>query len=136
MTVLAHWTWLTTEVTDTGPASSVTFQQGATLLRRPASSGGITVERQVFGAALSGTATRIGERADADFNDFPASRVTLPSYTTVDLALDAPIRRAIGRSPGFDLTLRGENIFNAAYEQTVGFPGRGRSILAGGRLRF
>jgi outer membrane receptor protein involved in Fe transport len=54
----------------------------------------------------------------------------------MDLALDVPIRAASGRSPGVDLTLRGENLFDAAYLQTVGFPGRGRTLLAGGRVRF
>ena len=82
------------------------------------------------------TALRIGSRADVDFSGVAASRVILPGYTTMDLALDAPFRRASGRSPGVDLTLRGENLFNAAYQQTVGFPGRGRTLLAGGRVRF
>ena len=54
----------------------------------------------------------------------------------MDLSLDAPIRRSAGRSLGIDLTLRGENLFNAAYQQTVGFPGRGRTLFAGGRARF
>jgi vitamin B12 transporter len=136
VTLSAHWTWLHTEVTDTGAASSPTFRQGSSLIRRPAQSGGATVAYRWDGLAVAVTVLRIGSRDDVDFSGVTASRVTLPGYTTMDLALDAPIRRASGRSPGVDLTLRGENLFNAAFQQTVGFPGRGRTLLAGGRLRF
>lgn len=136
LTLSAHWTWLHTEVTDTGAASSLSFQQGASLIRRPGSSGGGTAAYRWRGLTLAGTVIRIGSRDDVDFSGFPGSRVILPAYTTIDLAVDAPIRRAASRSFGFDLTLRGENLFNAVYQQTVGFPGRGRTLFAGGRARF
>jgi outer membrane receptor protein involved in Fe transport len=54
----------------------------------------------------------------------------------VDLALDLPVGARGRNVPGLDLTLRAENLFDAAYQQTVGFPGRGRTLLAGARLRF
>ena len=132
----AHWTWLHTEVTDTGHASTVTFEQGASLIRRPGSSGGATLAYRVRGLDVAATVLTVGNRDDVDFSGVAASRVTLTGYTTLDLALDAPIRRGAGRSPGIDLTMRGENLFNAAYLQTVGFPGRGRTVLAGARVRF
>jgi vitamin B12 transporter len=136
VTVSAHWTWLHTEVTDTGAASSPSFQQGSALIRRPAQSGGATVAYHWHGLTVAATGLRSGPRDDVDFSGVAASRVTLPGYTTMDLAVDAPVRMASGRSPGVDLTLRGENLFDAAYQQTVGFPGRGRTLLAGGRVRF
>ncbi len=136
LTLSAHWTWLHTEVTDTGSAASLSFQQGASLIRRPGSSGGGTAAYRWHGLTLAGTATRTGTRDDVDFAGFPGTRVILPAYTTLDLSLDAPIRRSAGRSLGIDLTLRGENLFNAVYQQTVGFPGRGRTLFAGGRARF
>jgi vitamin B12 transporter len=136
LTLNAHWTWLHTEVTDTGSASSLTFTQGATLIRRPASSGGGTLAYRLRGLTVAATATRIGDRDDVDFSAFPGARVTLPGYTTVDLAIDAPLVRGAHRSPGVDLTLRGENIFDAAFMQAVGFPGRARTVYAGGALRF
>ncbi|MEO5798711.1 MAG: TonB-dependent receptor [Gemmatimonadales bacterium] len=132
----AHWTWLRTEVTDTGAASSVVFEQGQRLLRRPASSGGVNATWRVRGATLSAGASYVGARDDADFRDFPATRTTLPSYALVDLSLDAPIRRANGTLPGLDLTLRGENIFDANWVQVVGYPGRGRTLFGGARLHF
>jgi vitamin B12 transporter len=136
LTLGGHWTWLTTEVTDTGSAASLTFEQGASLIRRPGSSGGGTVAYRGGGVTLAALVTYIGTRDDVDFSTASGSRVILPSYTTMDLSLDAPIRRSTGRSLGIDLMLRGENLFNAAYEQTVGFPGRGRTLFAGASARF
>ena len=78
----------------------------------------------------------VGTRDDVDFSSSSGSRVTLPAYSTLDLSVDVPIRRAAGRSLGIDLMLRGENLFNAVYQQTVGFPGRGRTLFAGGSARF
>lgn len=134
--VRAHWTWLKTEVTDTGAASSVVYTQGQRLLRRPASSGGVTATWLVRGVTLGATATYVGERDDRDDRNFPSVRVTLPSYTTVDLSLDAPIRRAGRGLPGLDLTVRAENVFDADYDQAMGYPGRGRTLFGGARLQF
>lgn len=132
----AHWTWLHTEVTDTGAASSLVFTQGARLIRRPASSGGGTLAYRWRGLALTATGARVGERDDVDFSGYPGARVILPAYTTMDLAVDVPLHQGAGRSPDVNLTLRGENAFSAAYQQSVGFPGRRRTLFAGGRLRF
>jgi vitamin B12 transporter len=136
VTLRGHWTWLATEVTDSGAASSQTFQQGARLLRRPPSSGGITATVQHGGATLAGGLSYVGERDDVDYRDFPAARTALPSYTTVDLSLELPVRHAGGGSPGAALTFRGENLLDASYEQVVGFPGRGRTLFVGAQLRY
>ena len=136
LTLSAHWTWLHTEVTDTGAASSLAFREGAALIRRPGSSGGGQAAWHAGRFMLSGTVVRVGSRDDIDFSGATGSRVILRAYTTIDIALEAPLRRAEGRLPGFDLTLRGENVFDAEYQQAVGFPGRRRTLLGGGRFRF
>lgn len=136
LSLRAHWTWLRTEVTDTGAAQSVVFTQGERLLRRPASSGGVSATWLVRGLTLGATATYVGERDDRDDRNFPSVRVTLPSYTVVDLALDAPIRRAGRGLPGLDLTFRAENLFDADYDQAMGYAGRGRTLFGGARLQF
>jgi vitamin B12 transporter len=133
--VRGHWTWLSTQVTDSGATSSVAFRQGSRLLRRPATSGGGSLLVDIAGAHVAGTVTWVGERDDADFRDFPATRTTLPSYATVDLALEAPPLRA-AHGPGVVLVARAENLFDARWDQVVGFPGRGRTLFAGGRLAF
>ncbi len=135
-TVTGHWTWLATAVTDTGAAASPAFAEGERLLRRPASSGGAVVEYRSGGATLSVAGTWVGRRDDVDYNRSPAARITLPSYTTVDAAVAVPVVGRGSRFPGTELTLRAENLFDAHYQQTVGFPGRGRTLLAGARLRF
>lgn len=136
LAVRAHWTWLDTEVTDTGTTASVVFTQGASLLRRPGASGGLTATAMVAGGTVGVAITRVGSRADADYRDFPAARVTLPSYTLVDASLDLPLVRRGQAGAGIDLTLRAENLFDRAYDQVVGFPGRGRTVMGGGRVRF
>ncbi len=140
LTLNAHWTWLHTEVTDTGSASSLSFMQGATLIRRPASSGGGTLAYRASGATLAATATRIGDRDDRlDFSSFSRGLpgYFLPGYTTVDAAVDFPLHRGAGRSPAVDLMLRAENLFvHRPHADCVGFPGRGRTLYAGGGIRF
>jgi vitamin B12 transporter len=131
-----RWTWLSTEVTDSGSASTATFAQGKPLLRRPASSGGLTASLRQGRTTLAATINHVGMRDDVDFRDFPSTRTALPSYTTVDVALDFPVGGLGPNFPGLDFTLRAENLFDAAYQQTIGFPGRGRTLLAGARLRF
>lgn len=132
----AHWTLLSTAVTDSGSASTVTFAQGEALLRRPGSSGGTSLTLHPGRASLTVGLNHVGRRDDVDFRDFPATRTALPSYTTVDASLDAPLLSSGGRRAGLNLTVRAENLFAAQYQQTIGFPARGRTLLAGARLRF
>lgn len=131
-----HWTWLATLVTDSGSASTATFTQGRPLLRRPASSGGVTATLRQGRATLAASVNHLGTRDDVDFRDFPATRTALPSYTTVDVSLDIPVRGPGRNVPGLDVMLRAENLLDAAYQQTIGFPGRGRTLLAGARVRL
>ncbi len=129
-----HWAWLGTAVTDSGVASSVTFRQGDPLLRRPAMSGGATLLARLTGARGSATLNWVGAREDADFRDFPATRITLPSYASVDLALEVPLVGTEHGGRGAVLLFRAENLLDATWQQAVGFPGRGRTLLVGGRL--
>jgi len=136
LTVRARWTWLDTEVRDSGSASSLTFRQGSSLLRRPASSGGVTATLRAGMATVAGSLTRIGRRDDVDYRDFPATRTALPSYTIVDLSLELPVRRGGAGAPSVELTLRAENLLDATYDQVIGFPGRGRTLFGGAQLRY
>lgn len=136
LTLRARWTWLDTEVRDSGSASSLTFRQGSPLLRRPASSGGVTATWRAGTATVAGSLTRIGRRDDVDYRDFPATRTALPSYTIVDLSLELPVRRGGVGAPSVDVTFRAENLFDAAFDQVIGFPGRGRTLFGGAQLRY
>ncbi len=136
LTINGRWTWLHTAVSDTGVASSAAFEEGKPLIRRPASSGGVTATWNQGGLRVVANVNHVGRRDDVDFASGSGVRVILPGYTTADVALDLPVRRMTPRSPGVELTLRLENLFDSGFEQTVGFPGRARTILAGARMQF
>ena len=134
--VRGRWSWLSTAVTDSGVASSATFAQGEPLLRRPAHSGGLVLLVNQLGAVASVAVDWVGARDDVDFRDFPATRITLPSYGVVGASLTAPLLEGGGGVPALELHLRAENLFDAAWDQVVGFGGRGRTIRVGGRLSY
>ncbi len=135
VTVTAQYTGLRTRVTDAGASVSPVFALGQALVRRPAHSGRIGVRVRPFErASLSANVNFIGHRDDVDFRPFPAERVTQPGYRTVELAGELAVLQAVGRQPSLTLTARVENMFDAKYEPIVGFPGRRRAVLAGGRI--
>lgn len=132
----AAYTWLRTEVTDPGFSSGDgdVFVRGEELIRRPARQGRVGVAYLAFGRArLSGDLTMVGKRTDVDFGPFPSVRKELPGYTLVDLGADVEVLR---RGPIVAATFRVENAFDEEYETVVGFPGRGRVILAGVRTHW
>lgn len=135
--VSAQYTHLMTDVTDAGASTSVSFEEGQPLLRRPANSGRVRVAVDpIEGLRLGSNVNLIGPRDDVDFNAFPAVRVVLPGYTLVEFTAEYDVlRSADGRS---NLTLLGriENAFDAQYQAVFGYPGRGRTILAGARVGF
>ena len=130
------YTHLSTEVTDAGfdAGEAATFVEGERLLRRPddavtVRADAIVTERVRLGA----TVLWVGSRDDIRFAPFPepSQRVTLPSYTTMDLSATATILHGSPGRPGLDLTARVENLFDEAYEQAVGYPARGRGLFVG-----
>ena len=135
----ARYTWLDTEVENDGGGEDVTIQQGESLIRRPGSSAGLGVDWQ---PGLSGRYTLsfdyIGSRDDVDFRPFPAERLTLNGYTLVNASADFPLAALFGANwaTNIGITAVGQNLFGEEYQSVVGFGGRGRTLLAGARLRF
>ena len=126
----ASYMYLDTEVVDPGLATDATFVQGEPLLRRPASSGSLSLglghDRGNVGAVVS----LVGGREDVDFAaGFPAPRVTLGSYATVDVSADYRLPD-LGRA-GARFVLKLENLLDADYEGIVGFPAPGRVVRLG-----
>ena len=133
----ASYTYLLAEATDDGGLPSATFAAGQRLIRRPRHSAGLAVRGRVLDrVALGGSVMYVGRREDVDFNQFPAQRVELPGYATVDLATEVEVLRAGPGRPGFSAVLRVENLFNQDYDQVVGFAGRRRGVFGGAKLRF
>jgi vitamin B12 transporter len=133
----ASYTYLRTEATDDAGLPSASFAAGERLIRRPKHSAQVAVRALLFNrATLGGSVVYVGAREDVDFNLFPAERVELPAYTTVDLATEVEIIRPNPGRPGFSGVLRVENLFNENYDQVVGFAGRRRGVFGGGKVRF
>jgi vitamin B12 transporter len=126
----ADWTWLDTKVLDAGPEADAgaDFVEGGQLLRRPAHAVNLHARVLVGPAAVSGDVRVVGRRQDRDFSVYPAVRVTLARYTTVNFAVEVPVGSALV------LSLRGENLLDARYEEVLRFGAPGRGLYLGGRV--
>jgi vitamin B12 transporter len=130
------YTHLWTEVTDAGfdAGEAATFVEGERLLRRPDDAVSAQLETTAIERArLGATLTWSGPRDDIRFGQFPEpnQRVELPSYTTLDLSGVVTLLAERRGRPGLELTARVENVFDEQYEQSVGFPARGRGLFIG-----
>ena len=139
LAIKARYTWLDTEVENDGGGEDVTIQQGQSLIRRPGTSAGVGLDWQ---PGLSGRYSLsfdyTGSRDDVDFRPFPAERLTLDGYTLVNASADFPLAALTGASwaTNLGITVVGQNLLDEDYQPVVGFVGRGRTLLAGARLRF
>lgn len=124
----AAYTFLHTKVIDPGTGQDPLFQAGRDLLRRPRHSASLTLAYSGSAWRVSGTTSYVGRRDDLDFNNYP-SRMTLGSYTRVDVALD----RRLGALPVRG-TVNVENLFAADYQEIFNFPARGRMVFVGMKL--
>jgi len=134
----ASYTYLHTEVTSAGFDSTggATLAPGQPLVRRPGHAGRVDARYSTSRGSAWLAVTYVGARADQDFSTFPATRVTLPAYARVDLALDLTLLRERGAAPGVSATARVENLLDAAYDEVERFPARRRTVFIGAHLRF
>ncbi len=131
-----NYTYLHTEVTNSGFDSGpdATFVAGEELLRRPSRTVSARASWTWPGRATLGSGVRyVGERADRDFAKFPSPRVTLPSYTVLDLFGDVTL---VSGNPGLGLSVRIENALDHKYDEIANFPARGRTVMVGGKIGF
>ena len=129
----ASYTIVSPRVRAVDPAYQGSDKVGDELIRRPTHSGSLLVSYARpssvgFGVAVS----YVGRRADLDFAQFPSPRVTLPSYTKLDLSADLPLTTTAHRG-GLKLNLRVENALDKRYEDVLHFAAPGRTVLIGAR---
>jgi vitamin B12 transporter len=133
LSIGANHAWLTTEVTETGfdNSAGASYVKGEALIRRPKHTLGVSAT-QLFGSTGSVrlVATRVGERGDRDFREFPTAPVTLAAYTRVDLSAAIPLG-----ARGVSALIRADNLLDAKYSDVVGFPAAGIGLYAGVRLQ-
>lgn len=122
------YTFLASEVLDAGGS---TLDVGKPLVRRPRRSATVAGGYRVSRALLHATVTRVGARDDMDFA--VGGRVRLDAYTRLDVSVNAPVSPP-GAPMAVTLTLRGENIADAEYENVRGYETPGRMLYAGVRL--
>jgi vitamin B12 transporter len=128
----ASYTIVNPRVTAVPPGYQGSDSVGDALIRRPSHSGSLVMTyfrpaRAGFGVALN----FVGKRPDTDFAQFPSPRVTLPSYTKLDLSAELPV--AVRSRGGVTLNARLENVLNKRYEDALHFPAPGRTLLVGAR---
>ena len=127
-TVSATYTYLQTGVTQGDTGSTAQFHTGEPLVRRPTHSATLGATTGLPGGGSAGLqVSYVGRRDDIDFN--AGGRVSLPPYGRVDLSAQYPLSRLL---PGFTLDARVENALGARYDEVLGFPARGRTIVFGG----
>lgn len=128
--------YLDTEVIDAGydTGAEATFVAGQRLLRRPTTTWQAGVEVTALKPLLASLDLRhVGGRDDRDFSTVPATPVVLDAVTTLDLASEMPVwSDAAGAT--LVATLSVTNALDARYETVVGFPARGRVVMAGIRV--
>ena len=136
---VAGWTWLTTEVVDSGfdEGASAIFVEGEPLLRRPDHYATLGARGRVGRRVRWNADVRVvGERSDRDFGLFPAEPVILDSYAVLTVGLGATLLTPDARRPGLGLLVRMENGGDARYEETFGFRAPGRTLYLGGQMRW
>jgi vitamin B12 transporter len=130
-------TMLHTNLTARGSASWLRTRNeetGERLLRRPGFLASLTTTLRGSRGSLATTIMHNGRRDDLDFSDFPAPRVRLDPFTTVELAGELRVIGGGTESRAMHLTLRALNLFDEQYEQVLNFDAPGRTILVGARV--
>ena len=129
----ANATFLGTRVTDAGNGAFGTFVDGERLLRRPDQTAAFSADYRATSRSRVGAAVRfVGKRDDRDFtNDV---RVTLPSYTLLDLSGEWALASLAPSLAPVTLTARIENALNKEYQPAFGFTAPSRTVLFGAKV--
>ena len=94
---------------------------GQTPIRRAKHQANVSLGKQLGLWTLGTSVLYVGRRGDSDFATFPATAVTLPAYTTVDLSAQYQL------APDWSVQLRVANVGNQRYETAYGFNQLGRA---------
>lgn len=97
-------------------------------IRRPQHSGSIAVDGSTDRLSYGGSLAYVGVHTDTNFDVFPAEDVRLGSYWLANARIAYAIR------PGFEIFVRGSNLFGQDYQDVRGYHTEGRGLYAGIRL--
>jgi outer membrane cobalamin receptor len=132
LSLLGQYTYMDGEILDSPSDFDPVYAEGRALLRRPKNQASFSA--QLTQPRWSGglTLVYVGERADSDFVGLgfasdPSYRN--PSYTRLDARLRVRIVAAL------EAFVVADNLFDAEYQEALGYPALGRSLRGGLRLR-
>ena len=135
LSAIASYTFAEPRVTRVSSSYTGDLTEGDPLLRRPTHSAtGSLTWRKARNGSLSFIGSYVGERPDLDFNEFPATRVTLPAYYKIDVAGHRDIFRSASGRSGLSITGRVDNVLDREYEDVFHFPAPRRTWMVGARL--
>ena len=123
--VNANYTYLDSSVVANTSGTGI----GSELLRRPKNSGSIGATALIHCVTLNVTGVVIGEYVDNDFA-FPVAHTNNPGYAlwNARAAIDVGARLSILASV--------DNLADESYQEPLGYPGLGRAVRAGARVKF
>jgi vitamin B12 transporter len=132
LSLLGQYTYLDGEILDSPSDFDPVYAEGRALLRRPKNQASISAQLTQPRWSAGLTLVYVGERADSDFVGLgfasdPSYRN--PSYTRLDARLRVRIVAAL------EAFVVADNLFDAAYQEALGYPALGRSVRGGLRLR-
>ena len=99
-------------------------------MRRPRHSANLILDGTFGPVEVGGAVSYVGKRRDIDFEGFPARSVTLDHYLLGSLKVGWRVTDTL------QAYVRAENLFDARYEDVLGYNTPGRTIYAGLRARF
>jgi vitamin B12 transporter len=130
------YTFLETKVLDDGGIGGTFFPPGQPLLRRPKHQGSVGLSYLGTRVTVSLFTKVVGDSIDRDFSQPGSPRVTLPGYTTVDLAASYAVAQNIWGLRSIRLQGKIENLLDEDYEEAFGFSTPGFSIRGGVAANF
>jgi vitamin B12 transporter len=127
---IGSYTYLDSEVIESGSPYSPALQAGRWLLRQPRHSGSVQVLWNWGLMNVTSTTSFVGRRQDSDFVGLDPPLIWNKGYTDSTLSWSY---RAFGRMTYYGLV---GNLFNQRYMQVLGYPALKRTYRAGIRLEF
>ena len=127
---IGSYTYLASEVIDSGNPFSPALQSGRWLLRQPRHSGSVQILWNWRRMNVTSTTVFVGRRQDSDFVGLEPPLIWNNGYTDSDLSWSY---RAFRHMTYYGLV---GNLFNQKYMQVLGYPALKRNFRAGIRLEF
>jgi vitamin B12 transporter len=128
--VIGSYTYLDSEVLDSGNPFTPALQAGRWLLRRPRHSGSLQILWDWKRMNITSTTVFVGRRQDSDFVGLEPPLIWNNGYTDSNLSWSY---RSFGHMTYFGMV---ENLLNQKYMQVLGYPALKRTYRAGIRLEF